>query len=166
MKLIVAVAANNVIGGAGTIPWHNPTDLKRFSELTRGHTVLMGRATWDSLPAKFRPLPSRRNYVVSMNSVSQPEERDGARWFPTVDAALRGYTGERELGRQGDLFVIGGGTLYAHFLLREQPTELHVSRMHFDAKGSILFPPIPDCYRLYSSEPSDQHDYQIWRKTP
>lgn len=165
MKLIVAVAANGVIGGAGTIPWHNRTDLQRFSEITRGHTVLMGRATWDSLPAKFRPLPSRRNYVVS-GQIKTPEERDGARWFPTVESAVRGHTWEKETAGAQDLFIIGGGTLYAHFLLREDPVELHVSRMHFDATGSVTFPPIPDCYRLYSSEPSDQHDYEIWRKNP
>jgi hypothetical protein len=63
--LIWAQSTSGVIGRDGGIPWHVPEDLARFKELTLGHTVVMGRRTWESLPARFRPLPGRRNVVVS-----------------------------------------------------------------------------------------------------
>ena len=61
--LVVAIADNGVIGSNGAIPWHIPEDLKRFKALTMGHTIVMGRKTWDSLPRK--PLPGRVNVVVT-----------------------------------------------------------------------------------------------------
>jgi dihydrofolate reductase len=65
--LIWAQSTSGVIGRDGTIPWHLPEDLARFKTLTMGHTVVMGRRTWDSLPARFRPLPGRRNVVLTRN---------------------------------------------------------------------------------------------------
>ena len=68
VKIIAAVAQNGVIGANGKIPWHLPEDLKRFSKLTKGsgnNAVIMGRKTWESIPEKYRPLPGRRNIVIS-----------------------------------------------------------------------------------------------------
>ena len=65
--LIWAQSTSGVIGRDGTIPWHLPEDLARFKQVTMGHTVVMGRRTWDSLPARFRPLPGRRNIVLTRN---------------------------------------------------------------------------------------------------
>ncbi len=65
IALIYARADNGVIGREGTMPWHLPEDLARFRALTQGHPVVMGRKTWDSLPARFRPLPGRRNIVLT-----------------------------------------------------------------------------------------------------
>jgi dihydrofolate reductase len=63
--LIWAQVANGVIGAGGTMPWHLPEDLVHFREVTRGAVVIMGRRTWESLPPAFRPLPGRRNVVLS-----------------------------------------------------------------------------------------------------
>lgn len=63
--LVWAQSTSGVIGRGGDIPWNVPEDLTRFKEVTMGHTVIMGRRTWESLPAKVRPLPGRRNVVVS-----------------------------------------------------------------------------------------------------
>ncbi len=63
--LIWAQSTSGVIGRAGGIPWRLPEDMARFKELTMGHTVVMGRRTWESLPPKVRPLPGRRNVVVT-----------------------------------------------------------------------------------------------------
>ena len=99
IALVVAYSANRVIGRDGGLPWHLPSDLRRFKELTSGGTVVMGRRTWDSLPERFRPLPDRRNVVVSRNGCDAPEVcRD-------IEAAL-----------SGDCFVIGGGEVYAQAL--------------------------------------------------
>lgn len=75
--LVWAQSANGVIGRDGTLPWHLPEDLKHFRALTTGATVLMGRRTWESLPPRFRPLPGRRNVVLSRT----PQE--GVETFPT-----------------------------------------------------------------------------------
>lgn len=65
IALIYAVAANGVIGRNGSMPWHVPEDLAHFRALTSGCPVIMGRKTWDSLPERFRPLPGRRNIVIT-----------------------------------------------------------------------------------------------------
>lgn len=102
--LVAAVAANGVIGRGGGIPWHLPDDMRRFRELTIGHPVVMGRRTWESLPARFRPLPGRRNIVVSRASGTPG---DGAEWVRSLDEALALAAGEERVG------VIGGAALYA-----------------------------------------------------
>ena len=76
-----------VIGRAGDMPWRAPEDLAHFKAVTLGAPVIMGRRTWESFPPRFRPLPGRTNIVIS-RSVSEAEERDGALWVPSLDAAL------------------------------------------------------------------------------
>ncbi|MEV1243499.1 dihydrofolate reductase [Nonomuraea sp. NPDC050022] len=96
--LIWAQSANGVIGRDGTLPWHLPEDLKHFRSLTAGATVLMGRRTWESLPPRFRPLPNRRNLVLSRT----PQE--GVETFPDLQQALATAA--------GDVWVIGGAAVY------------------------------------------------------
>ncbi|EWS55170.1 MULTISPECIES: dihydrofolate reductase [unclassified Methylibium] len=107
--LIAAVARDGAIGRAGTMPWHLPQDLAHFKRTTLGCPVVMGRKTWESLPPHFRPLPGRRNVVVTRNAAWQA---DGAEAAPSLDAALERL---REAER---VFVIGGGELYAQALPR------------------------------------------------
>jgi dihydrofolate reductase len=65
ISIIVAASTNNVIGKENGLPWRLPTDMKFFRDKTIGHTVIMGRKSWDSIPAKYRPLPNRINVVMS-----------------------------------------------------------------------------------------------------
>ena len=65
ISIIVAASTNNVIGKENGLPWRLPTDMKFFKDKTQGHTVIMGRKSWDSIPAKYRPLPNRINVVMS-----------------------------------------------------------------------------------------------------
>ena len=67
VALVAAVARNGVIGRDGGLPWRLPEDMAHFREVTIGHPVVMGRRTWESLPDRFRPLPERRNVVVTRN---------------------------------------------------------------------------------------------------
>jgi dihydrofolate reductase len=97
--LIWAQSTSGVIGRDGGIPWHLPEDLARFKDVTMGHTVVMGRRTWESLPAKVRPLPGRRNVVVTRQA---DYVADGATVVSGLDAAL---TDE-------DTWVIGGSEIY------------------------------------------------------
>lgn len=97
--LIWAQSTSGVIGRDGAIPWSLPEDMAHFKRLTMGHTVVMGRRTWESLPVRFRPLPGRRNVVVSRN----PDYRaEGAEVVDSIEVALTG----------GDTWVIGGAEIY------------------------------------------------------
>lgn len=114
--LIWAQSVSGVIGRDGGIPWTVPEDLARFRELTMGHTVVMGRRTWESLPARFRPLPGRRNVVLSRN----PDYRaEGAEVVTDLGAALG----------EGRTWVIGGAEIY-HLALpaatRSEVTEVDI----------------------------------------
>ena len=108
LVVVAAMARGRVIGrvidGTGALPWHLPEDLAHFRAVTRGHAVIMGRKTWDSLPARFRPLPGRRNLVVTRNTTWHAEGADAA--F-SLDEALARVTGADRV------FVIGGAELYA-----------------------------------------------------
>ena len=121
-----------VIGRAGDMPWRAPEDLAHFKAVTLGAPVIMGRRTWESFPPRFRPLPGRTNIVIS-RSVSEAEERDGALWVPSLDAAL--YAARDALGAPiepnpelpestaantptVDAWIIGGGSVYAEALSR------------------------------------------------
>jgi len=96
--LIWAQSTSGVIGRDGAIPWHLPEDLVRFKKVTMGHTVVMGRRTWDSLPVRFRPLPHRRNVVLTRSS---DFEAPGAEVFSSIDDAIDDQT-----------WVIGGSEIY------------------------------------------------------
>jgi dihydrofolate reductase len=99
VSLIWAQSTSGVIGRDGAIPWHLPEDVARFRGLTMGHTVVMGRRTWESLPARFRPLPGRRNVVLTRD----PGYRaDGADVVSSLPAALC----------DPDCWVIGGSEIY------------------------------------------------------
>ena len=76
-----------IIGRDGDMPWYAPEDLAHFKKVTLGAPVIMGRRTWESIPPRFRPLPGRTNIVIS-RSVAEAQERDGALWVPSLDAAL------------------------------------------------------------------------------
>ena len=102
--MIWAQAADGVIGADGALPWHLPEDLKLFRERTTGSTVVMGRRTWESLPERFRPLPGRRNVVLT----TDPS------W--SADGAERAGSVAEVLAGDEDLWVIGGGAVYAAFL--------------------------------------------------
>jgi dihydrofolate reductase len=96
--LVWAQAANGVIGRDGELPWHLPEDLRHFRTVTAGAAVLMGRRTWESLPPRFRPLPGRRNLVLSRTP------QDGVETFADPPSAFAAVT--------GDLWVIGGAAVY------------------------------------------------------
>ena len=107
LTLIAALARGRAIGRDNTLPWHLPEDLAHFRRTTQGAPVLMGRKTWDSLPARFRPLPGRRNLVLSRQATLQCP---GAEVVSSVDQALALCAGVPQV------FVIGGAELYAQAL--------------------------------------------------
>ncbi|WP_084129935.1 dihydrofolate reductase [Demequina sp. NBRC 110055] len=122
-----------VIGAGGDMPWHLPEDLKRFSSLTRGGAVVMGRRTWESFPAKFRPLPGRVNVVVT-----SADSLDGAdAVVASLAAALE--TAAR-LTPDGDVWVIGGGRVYGAAL--EAVDGLEVTEIDLEVDGDTFAPAV------------------------
>ena len=107
LKIILARAANGVIGRDNTIPWQLPEDMKRFRQLTMGHPVIMGRKTWDSLPPKFRPLPGRVNIVVTRQPAWQAP---GAQRAGSLAEAVR------LCGDVPEAWVMGGADIYRQAL--------------------------------------------------
>jgi dihydrofolate reductase len=102
VMLVAAVARDGAIGRDNGLLWRIPEDMARFKALTLGKPVVMGRRTWDSLPAKFRPLPGRRNLVISRSASELP----GAEVFATLEAVLAACP-------EPEVCVIGGAQIYS-----------------------------------------------------
>lgn len=128
--LIWAQSTSGVIGRGGGIPWRLPEDQARFKELTMGHRVVMGRRTWESLPAQVRPLPGRKNVVLTRRTDYLP---DGADVVTTIDDAF----GDE------DTWVIGGERVYTLALARATrcevtEVEIDLKRQDADAVAPVL----------------------------
>ena len=116
ISLIVAVAEDRAIGDKGNLLWHLSSDLKRFKAITTGHTIIMGRKTYDSLPNGA--LPNRRNIVISRQLKSLKD----AEVYADIDEALKAASNE------DTVYIIGGGEIYNKtFPLAE---ELHLTLVH------------------------------------
>jgi dihydrofolate reductase len=129
LSLIAAVPRNRVIGQGNELVWREPEDQKHFRRVTMGSAVIMGRKTWDSLPARFRPLPGRRNVVITRNADWQAE---GAEAVNSVEAALDLLHGAAKA------FVIGGAEIYA--LALPFADELELTEIDADLRGDTFFP--------------------------
>ena len=132
--LIWAQSSSGVIGRGGGIPWQLPEDLVRFKELTMGHTVVMGRLTWESLPAKVRPLPGRRNVVVTRQVGFTA---DGATVVGTLDEALT----------DPDTWVVGGEQIYTlamPWASRCEVTEIDIELPRDD--GDVVAPVLDETW--------------------
>ena len=131
LSLIWAQAHDRVIGFEGGMPWHVPEDLAHFKELTLGDTVIMGRKTWDALDPRFRPLPGRRNVVVTRD----PE------WSAEGAEVLHEIT-------MDDGWVIGGAELFAATIDRAE--RLEVTELDVEVEGDTFAPPIGSGWQLTS----------------
>ena len=129
LGLIYARARNGVIGKNNALPWHLPEDLAHFKATTLGQPVIMGRKTWDSLPAKFRPLPGRLNIVVTRQTDWQAQ---GAQVAHGLEAALALCAGS------ASAWVIGGADIYAQALPLAQ--RVVVTEIDADFEGDAYAP--------------------------
>ena len=132
-KAIVAVAEDGVIGRGGDLPWRLSADLKWFKKITLGHTILMGRKTWESLPGA---LPGRQNWVLSRTV----EPQEGMAVFRSMDEVKQALTPTQTL------FIIGGGEIYSMAL--PQCHELYISEVRLKVPdGDAFFPKFKDQFR-------------------
>ncbi len=147
ISLIAAVAKNNIIGGGNTLLWDIPEDMKYFLDTTRGHTVIMGRKTYESIG---RPLPKRKNIVITRDATYGAQ---GIEVVTSLEEALRLASLEqgREFEENQDeveVFIIGGGEIYRQAM--DKANKLYITEVHQDFEGDTLFPII---------------DKSIWQET-
>lgn len=138
--LVWAQAHDGVIGADGGMPWHVPEDMAHFREVTGSAEVVMGRRTWESLPPRFRPLPGRRNIVVTR---SADWADDGAERAGSLEEALALTAGD-------EVWVIGGGMLYAAAI--DRADLLEVTRLDV-AVGGDTCAPSTDGWSLVAADP-------------
>ena len=128
---VVAMDDNRLIGRDNGLPWRLPDDMRWFREKTIGKPCILGRKTYDSLPARFRPLPGRLNIVVTRN----PDyDAPGAVVVHSVDDALRAA------GDVDEVIIVGGADLFRELLLIVD--RLYLTRVHGAAEGDVYFPDV------------------------
>ncbi len=153
LNLIVAVANNNVIGLAGKMPWHLPAELAYFKRTTTGHPIIMGRKTFESIG---RPLPARRNIVVTHN---HQWRHDGVEVVHSLADALA-LVGAAD---NPAAFVIGGATLYGEAL--PHADQVYLTAIDADVAGDTFFPALPaDAWQETSRErrlKDDNNPYDV-----
>ena len=154
INVIVAMTKDRVIGKDGTLPWHLSEDLKLFKAHTTGNIVIMGRKTFDSIG---RPLPNRRNIVVS-KSIREDEKVPGVEYFPDLDHALAA-------AQEGDgrIFIIGGASIYHQMI--EKADRLYISLVDGDFEGDTYFPEIKDdVWKVVKTEPHTGFALKVYER--
>lgn len=152
ITMIYAQTPARVIAEGGVMPWHVPEDLAYFKRMTTGKTLLMGRTTWESLEPEFRPLPGRRNIVLTRNTEYAAEGAE------VVNSLIDG------LRADPDLWVIGGGQVYAAALPYSQ--RVYVTEIDTDAPGDTLAPELPEGEIAYEpwqvSRTGTRYRFGVW----
>ena len=129
IHMIWAQDTNNAIGKDGILPWHFSEDLKNFKKLTTGHTIIMGRKTWDSLPIK--PLPDRRNIIISSSKQGDVES------YTSIEECIESLRDDKEVS---DVYIIGGMSVYKFFY--EHANTLHITFIDKSYPDTDTFFPI------------------------
>jgi dihydrofolate reductase len=136
--MIWAQSRGGVIGAEGALPWHLPEDLAMFRELTLDSTVVMGRVTWESLPAKVRPLPRRRNVVLTRRSDWQAPGAEVVR------------SPQEVLDRYPDCWVIGGAAVYEAMV--RHATHVVRTEVDEDFDGDTFAPRLDQGWQMVAAE--------------
>lgn len=151
VTIIAAASENNVIGRNGKIPWDIPEDLKRFKLLTSGHSVIMGRKTFESIG---RPLPRRRNIVLTHEETFTAP---GVEVFHSLEEALA------TCAQAERIFIIGGGHIYNAALPLTDTIEL--TRVHKVVEGDVFFPVLAkDEWRLVAEKPHKGYSFLTYER--
>ncbi len=145
ITIVAAVAANGVIGRGGDLPWRLPADLRHFKKLTYGHVLVMGRRTYESIG---HPLPGRTTVVVSRRAATVQETVPEQSPEAVITASTVRAAVARALEIDDEVFVVGGGQVYAAAL--EMADRMVLTRVHEDPEGDTWFPEV---------------DWTVWRET-
>lgn len=154
LALIAAIANNNCIGKGGKLPWHIPEDLAYFKKITKGTVVIMGRRTWESIPLAFRPLPHRKNVVLtSQVDYAVPK---GVEVYQELSKALDTY-------RTDNVMIIGGATIYNQTI--DKADTLYITYIHEIVYGDAFFPTIdPAKWRETQRDDRDGFSFVTYRR--
>lgn len=154
LSLIAALASNNCIGKGGKLPWNIPEDMQHFKDVTMGHPVLMGRKTWESIPEKFRPLPKRKNLVITRDAnYPVPNEVEV---HTSITEALEHHPGE-------EIMVIGGADIYRQTL--DVAETLYITHVYRSVDGDAFFPEIkPDVWKETEREEREGFAFVTYKK--
>jgi dihydrofolate reductase len=131
LSLIVAVSENQVIGKDNDLVWHLPADMKYFKEKTTGHCIITGRKNYESIPAKFRPLPNRTNIVITRQKDYQ------APGAIITDSLEKAVALSQELEKE-ETFIIGGGEIFKQSIKLVE--KIYLTRVHAPFEGDVFFP--------------------------
>jgi len=165
--IVVAVDEERGIGKSGGLPWRIPADMAFFRALTQGseagaaNAVIMGRATWDSIPERFRPLPGRHNIVLSRRGLDAVPA--GATVVGSLAEALAEAAGSPRI------FVIGGAQIYREALAHPECETLYLTRVNGTHGCDTFFPPWEESYRLVETldqgtSGGENYRVEIWQR--
>lgn len=159
ITLIVAKSRNGTIGKDNDLPWHLPADLKHFKDLTTGRTVVMGRKTYESILKRLgKPLPNRRNIVISRSMESTPE---GFEVFHSLEDGLKAAEADAEV------FIIGGTSLFKAALSQNLADRIELTEIHADIDGDTFFPQLDAATwsetsrENHTSDEKNRYDYDF-----
>ncbi|MBI4049286.1 MAG: dihydrofolate reductase [Candidatus Doudnabacteria bacterium] len=157
ISFVVAVAKNGVIGNRNDLPFYIPEDLKHFKKITDGHTVLMGRNTYNSIVQRLgKPLPNRRSVVITHQTDFQAPQ--GVLVFHDLDSALK------ELAKDTDeLMIAGGGQIFSQ--LADKVDKIYMTHVHRDVEGDVMFPDIDlSKWKKVSEEPHEEFTWTTYER--
>ena len=141
LSIIVAVANNNIIGGDNKLLWHIPEDLKRFKQITSGHSIVMGRKTFESLPGV---LPNRKHIVITRDK-NYTIDNENVEIINSVDEVINRFINTSETA-----FIIGGGQIYKQLI--HSVNNIFLTKVFENFEGDTTFPQIPYDEFIITSE--------------
>ncbi len=157
-SIVVAMDQNQGIGRGGTLPWHLKCDLQHFKEITaktqdksKRNAVIMGRKTWDSLPAQFRPLPNRINVIITRNENLQfPQDVLRANG---LEQALDMFARSPWSKTVESIYVIGGAQIFEQAITRKECRKIYLTHILHSFDCDVFFPPFVDYFQHEVSSP-------------
>lgn len=158
---IAAMTSDRIIGKNNTLPRYIPADLKKFKELTMGHTVIMWRKTYESLPEAFRPLPGRHNIVLSTSPCQEGEgiilkENTSLKFINNIQDIINNKKPNQ------DTFVIWWSQIYTALL--PYCDRVYITEVKWDYEGDTYFPEFTDQFTEISRESHDTHDFVTYKR--
>ena len=157
-SIIVAIGKNREIGKGNKLLWHIPEDLKNFKETTTGKTVIMGRKTFESIG---RPLPNRKNIVLSKNGDKESFEQKGIKLYQNLENLIADYKNYEE-----EVFIIGGEQIYREFMQKGLVRRLYISYIEFsDSEADAYFPEIDyNSWKIIKEKNYDNWKFCMYEK--
>lgn len=160
INIIVAYSSNLAIGKDNNLLWHLADDMAFFKQQTNGKTVVMGKNTYLSLPKKFRPLPNRKNVVISRQEPI--EEHENLIWYKSLEEAISALKKTED-----EVYIIGGGTIYEQAL--PMANTVYATEVKVDIDGDTYFPKlnyeewIREVLHSFSKNEKNEYDFEVVR---